>query len=130
MAGLIDVQMLFLIYSFGWNSFQIGLIMTVHGLCNIVFQGLLSRYLLPRLGERKTILLATVINMVRRPRYLYSRLDDADADAATATATDVVVATETALGLPCAVLMVADVFSFLHSCSSQQPHTDWPPKDG
>jgi DHA1 family tetracycline resistance protein-like MFS transporter len=49
------IWVLFTEYQFGWNSKQVGLSLGVLGLAFGISQGWLSRYIIPALGERRTL---------------------------------------------------------------------------
>lgn len=51
------VFVLYASYRYGWSERQVGLVLAAVGICNVLVQAVLVRYLVPRFGERQTLLL-------------------------------------------------------------------------
>jgi len=62
--GLESVWVLYTTYRFGWLELQNGLALALVGVMAVLVQGYLIRLIIPRLGERSTILLGLTISIV------------------------------------------------------------------
>lgn len=64
MFGLHATWVLYTAHRYNWNAFQVGLSLTLVGLGAAIVQGVLSRKLIPALGERKSILIGMCIGVL------------------------------------------------------------------
>jgi len=61
--GLIDTITIFFEYHFLFNPLQIAIVLAVIGVCFVLVQGPVIRFVMPILGERKTVLASLLVDM-------------------------------------------------------------------
>ena len=71
-TSLPSVFVLFAGYRFGWDARGVGLALGGSGLCTMIVQGGLVRRVVPRLGERRTLLMGLVFGMLGFTTYAFA----------------------------------------------------------